>query len=615
MASNWAIAIGVNEYQFLPSLKYAVSDAEAMRDWFSKEAGFEKVYLFTDNSPPIEDGKSPFASQPNRDNLRRFLRTRFKTDFLKAGDNLWFYFSGHGIRHKGRDYLIPSGADPHPDEIEHSAISLSYVTERLRRCGADNVVLVLDACRDELGDKGFGVGDDTQQGVITIASCRPEKKSYEIPELRMGSFTYCLLQGLRIQGEGNCATLERLDNYLRSQVPELNRTYGKPRQTPYAIAEPASKYHLLLLPEYIQPTLKDISILREEAYEAQIEGDLELAEMLWRRLVKFDQEKALKALQRIWLKQYSSDATVPPEPDLPEDESDNKSTSEVKPAKPEPSFSFEVITVNSEGEEIKRENKTATYFVEQLSDDVTLEMVKIPGGTFFMGTDGAEVARLNKKYDTNWFDNEKPQHQVTVPSFFMGKFQVTQAQWQAVMGSNPAFFKNNLLNPVEQVSWDDAQEFCQKLSEKTRNKYRLPSEAEWEYACRAGTNTPFYFGETITTDLANYSGNSTYADEPKGISRQKTTPVGSFLSNTFGLYDMHGNVWEWCGDDWHDDYKDAPSDGSAWLSGDSSLTVIRGGSWNYNPFECRSAYRFRFVRDLRFYVIGFRVVCASASTL
>ena len=248
MAKNWAIAIGINQYQNLPNLKYAVRDAESMKNWFKDEARFDKVYLFTDTSPEITDGTKPYNSQPSRSTLRRFLRVRFERPFLSAGDNLWFFFSGHGMRYGNRDYLLPSDVDPHPEELESSAIPLAYVTERLRRCGADNIVLILDACRDEGDSKGLlGVGEEKQQGVITIASCSPAERSYEIEELQQGSFTYSLLQGLRIQGEGNCATVERLYRYLQSQVPEINRIYQKPRQTPYAIAEPASKYHLILL--------------------------------------------------------------------------------------------------------------------------------------------------------------------------------------------------------------------------------------------------------------------------------------------------------------------------------------------------------------------------------
>ncbi|MFM6266048.1 MAG: formylglycine-generating enzyme family protein, partial [Dolichospermum sp.] len=163
--------------------------------------------------------------------------------------------------------------------------------------------------------------------------------------------------------------------------------------------------------------------------------------------------------------------------------------------------------------------------------------------------------------------------------------------------------------PVEQVSWHDAVEFCARLSNYTKRPYRLPSEAEWEYACRAGTTTPFHFGDTITTELANYDGNYTYGDGPKGVYRGETTEVGSFkIANEFGLYDMHGNVWEWCQDDWHNNYEGAPTDGSAWISNNAkSYKLLRGGSWSYNPGYCRSAYRNYYGAGFGNRSYGFRV--------
>ncbi|MHC5825954.1 MAG: formylglycine-generating enzyme family protein, partial [Nostoc sp.] len=182
------------------------------------------------------------------------------------------------------------------------------------------------------------------------------------------------------------------------------------------------------------------------------------------------------------------------------------------------------------------------------------------------------------------------------------------------MGDNPANFKGEA-RPVEKVSWNDAVGFCQKLSKITGRNYRLPSEAEWEYACRAGTTKPFYFGETITADLVNFNGTSTYASAPESQYRQQTTPVGSFPPNAFGLYDMHGNVWEWCQDKSHTSYKGAPNNGSAWvLNGNDNQYVHRGGSWFYYPIGCRSATRgLENNPNNRDSNVGFRVVCDGVS--
>ena len=236
-------------------------------------------------------------------------------------------------------------------------------------------------------------------------------------------------------------------------------------------------------------------------------------------------------------------------------------------------------------------------------NSVGMEFVLIPAGSFLMGSPNTEAERLS---------TEGPQHKVTFKQpFYLGKFQVTQAEWQAVMGDNPSFFEGDTL-PVEQVSWDDCQEFLKKLNAKKDGYlYRLPSEAEWEYACRAGTTTPFSFGETITTDQVNYDGNYPYGKSPKGEYRQKTTPVGSFPANAWGLHDMHGNVWEWCQDGWHDTYAGAPSDGSVWETGaDNTFRMVRGGSWDGGARGCRAANRGWTAPDGRYHHVGVRVVAA-----
>ncbi len=250
-------------------------------------------------------------------------------------------------------------------------------------------------------------------------------------------------------------------------------------------------------------------------------------------------------------------------------------------------FEFDVITVNAQGEEIKQERWCAQYITENLNNSIKLEMVYVPGGTFAMGSPEGEGRT-----------SEKPQHEVTVQPFFMGKYPITQAQYQQVMGKNPSRFKGDD-RPVEEVSWDDAVEFCRRLSQQTGKEYRLSTEAEWEYACRAGTTTPYYFGETITDKLANYYRNV-----------GETTSVGQFSPNAFGLYDMHGNVWEWCEDDSHDNYQGAPNDGKAWVLGKNSTKILRGGSWYDRREVCRSATRSYFNRrDFRYDYVGFRVVC------
>jgi formylglycine-generating enzyme required for sulfatase activity len=224
------------------------------------------------------------------------------------------------------------------------------------------------------------------------------------------------------------------------------------------------------------------------------------------------------------------------------------------------------------------------------------EMIYISAGSFLMGSE---------EDDSQAYADERPQHQVTITQpFYIGKYPITQEQYEAVMGNNPSNFKKGGKYPVEQVSWEDAQEFCQKLSKLTKKTYRLPSEAEWEYAARAGTQSSYYYGDDKSQlgEYAWYDGNS----------NSQTQPVGQKKPNKWGLYDMLGNVWEWCEDDWHDNYKGAPTDGRAWVDNDnrsqSEHRTMRGGSWDNDSWYCRCAIRYNYSSAWRYSDFGFRVV-------
>ena len=302
--------------------------------------------------------------------------------------------------------------------------------------------------------------------------------------------------------------------------------------------------------------------------------------------------------------------------------------------------------------QVLRWQSRTQVFREQL-DGLELAMVRIPAGVFVMGSPPEEPERLKR---------EGPQHRVELEEFLMGQTPITQAQWRQVAGwrerpgehwgrklePEPSFFQsrrnpkargygggrfsllegetNSDQRPVDNVSWLDASEFCSRLRQRTGLHYTLPSEAQWEYACRAGTIEPFHFGATLTTELANYNGSYAYANGSKGEYRKQTTPVGLFPANAWGLRDMHGNVWEWCLDHWHDSYEGAPADGSAWLNttrptkdaitekGNDSVSeneyrLLRGGSWLNDPRLCRSANRTHLRPDYADDLVGFRVVC------
>ena len=251
----------------------------------------------------------------------------------------------------------------------------------------------------------------------------------------------------------------------------------------------------------------------------------------------------------------------------------------------------------------KRKNKA---YRQVLPGGVDLWLMLMPAGEFMMGA---------PKDEPDSSSSERPQHQVQVSPFLMGQTPVTQAQWRSVaeniakvdrdLEPNPSSF-NGDNRPVEQVCWNDAVEFCQRLSTHTGMNYKLPSEAQWEYACRAETETAYHYGYQLTQELANYNENV-----------GETTDVKYYPANRWGLYDMHGNVLEWCEDDWHSNYDGASADGNAWLDSDTNKDknkMLRGGAWGSYSWDCRSAYRGYLSRGIRSDFIGFRVCCVPPRT-
>jgi len=616
MGRNWTITIGINGYRNLQRLHYAKRDAEALRDFFQQELQIATAYHFTDDSEPIpQDYGAALDSFPSYATLRRFLRVRFEEPFLRPGDNLWFFFAGHGKRHEDQDYLLPLDADPGDDTEKSTWIPLRYVTDRLRRSGADNIVMLIDACRSGTGQRdGTGFGQEKQQGVITLFACSPWEASYEVDELQQGAFTHALLEGFQLEGEGNCATVERLYARLQRRVPQLTQQYKRVLQTPYGVIEPPTKYHLILLPR--KANLSDVITLKNDALHAEVRQDFKLAKQLWIRVLASssadaDAIEGIERLARIPATPSLPDLIVTPPPEV----SGQRTVMPVRPTNP--TFNFEVVTITGVEKgllgmgtrkvTLERRRGEAPYRVEPLSHDMELELVAISGGAFQMGTPECDK-----------YNDEQPQHLVTVKSFWISKHPITQAQWKAVallprinrsLELSPSHFQGED-RPVEQISWYDAVEFCDRLSKKVDCEYSLPSEAQWEYACRANTSTQFCFGETIRPELANYDAGCCCASEDSETLRGQTTAVMSFSANAFGLFDMHGNVWEWCNDYWHENYSNAPDDGNAWREeGDFRLRVLRGGSWNCPSNLCRSANRGQYNSAHKTGDVGFRVVC------
>lgn len=640
-----------------------------MSDFFNTTAHFSRVYFLAEDAPPLpSDFGSPLQSRPTFGNLMRFLRVRFEQSFLKPSDNLWFFFAGHGRRERDQDYLLPIDADP--GNVEETAISVRHVAERLKRSGADNVVLLLDACRNEGARSGEGLGLDRQQGAVTVCSCSPSEFSYEIAELRQGAFTYGLLEGLRMEGQQNCATVERLDNYLKFAVPEICRRYGKPRQTPSTFVEPLSKRHFILLPALALP--EDLEPLKLEALEAEANEDLSEAEQLWWRInaVAPADAQTREGIRRVTLKRQQATGGEPAKIEAPSYSLSNRGADPRPPvvtrrrllyaagaagliatagggaylmrqmdkrrSSPLRAETVPVTTVDEGGELLDTRWETVETFTQPIDAENAVEFSVLPAAAFKMGSPTGEWLRVSKSEE---------QIDVAIPRIAVSRTTITQQLWRAVLAAHPSQIGISLSvapssfpgddRPVETVTWQQASEFCARLSNVAERLIRLPSEAEWERACRADTTTAFHFGPTLTPALANYCGtggavcgtsfgesvarqdyaevsypDGSYAKGPPGVFYGSTKPVRSYPPNRFGLFEMHGNVWEHCLDNWSTDLRVLPRDGSPFVDPKSAVRVLRGGSFSHNPAICRSAYRDWMKETLTGWEgrVGFRVV-------
>jgi formylglycine-generating enzyme required for sulfatase activity len=644
MGNNWAIVIGINHYEHHPEyrLNYAVRDAELMGDFLCDRAGFSRdqvIFCLGD-----EQHKSA-QTYPTRANLLKYLRRNLAPEKLGNVDRLWFFFSGHGINTDGRDWLITS--DCLGEYTQEFALPTDRIIEILRQHRKAEIVLVLDACRPKQG-KSIPIGKQTvavakKQRVTTIASCDYGQSSYELNSIQQGSFTYALVEGLKIYTLPN-----QLANYLRERVPELNRQDKKPdRQTPIIQSEIDREVYQSLLPECV--TEKDISIWREFAHQAKRDKNPALSRSLWKQVIERlpNDEEAKLALIELnlenkiprrpflkWLALFlslpgfalltrlirSQSETVLSTNPVPSSISqpDVKFTP-VSVSRPEYTKSvgsstvgglplwnvkFQTVTVDELGNVVKRDFSQSQVVKENLGDGIFLEMVKISGGTFEMGSSPEE-----KGHETDEVTSQGSMRTVRISSYFISKSPVTQAQYKTIMGQNPSLQEGGNL-PVLNVNWYNAVEFCERLSQKTGRTYRLPSEAEWEYACRAKTTTPFSFGKTLSSGLANYDWTKVYQSEPsKDRLLGRVTEVGTFPPNAFGLYDVHGNVWEWCADSYQGNYDEVPENGEVLVSNNNDIKVLRGGSLYDAPWSCRSADRlWGAAREHHDKALGFRVV-------
>ncbi|HEY9609178.1 caspase, EACC1-associated type [Allocoleopsis sp.] len=654
-----ALLVGVSEYeQGLNPLPSAARDVEAMKQVLQHPdiGGFAEAdvtVLINRSRQEIEEAIYYLFANRQKDDL------------------LLFYFSGHGVKDElGNLYLATPTTRKDPGRnklVKPTAVAARVLHESMNESYSKRQIVILDCCFSGAFAKGMTAKDDGLvdiqaqlggKGRAILTSSTATQYSFEQENSNLSIYTHYLVEGMTT-GAGDLdddgqISVDELHEYTGSRVQE-----AAPSMTPelYPVEEgykiflarapvgdPKLKYRKgvgviaredegdidFINRSYLDELKNTLGLQAEEAKVVEAEV-LEPYRQRKEKLQRYEQVLAeamqrqypLSAKERDRLKRLQqilslrNEDVEPIEMQLISHQSGVKSQAAAPPREPTslslPVFNFDVVTVNAEGREIDRRQGQAQCFIEDLGNEITLEMVAILGGTFCMGSPEAEADRL---------ESEEPQHLVIVKPFFMGKYPITQAQWQAVVALppvkrslvlNPSKFKG-ANHPVETVSFEDAIEFCARLSNYTEREYRLPSEAEWEYACRAGTTTPFHFGETITSDLANYDGSYTYSSDFQGKYREKTTPVDNFqAANAFGLYDMHGNVWEWCADSWHSDYEGAPTDGSVWQDNNGNQKrLLRGGSWYFKPSMCRSACRMNYIPALESYGNGFRVVCTSA---
>ncbi|MEO1389874.1 MAG: SUMF1/EgtB/PvdO family nonheme iron enzyme [Cyanobacteria bacterium J06634_6] len=636
MTRDHGISIGINgnEFSLFPPLKYAKSDAVLFASFLRDGAKFDEVWLFSDDSSKIRGE----ITTPSRTRLRRFFRDQFAQPFMSEEDSLWLFFSGHGSQHNGVDYVLPIDGDP--EDPKETGISLDWIVEKIRNSGAGEIVLIVDMCRTE-GRKGSGVEVPCYKGITTIFSCKPNEASWEInAPISKGAFTHVLLKSLNKQVTGEPITIAETESTLQRDILLLNRKYRKEKQTPHIRCESADRansslfsplflatrgvsneasensYSKFLRKPSNQRNRSKARSLKKKALEAEETKNLRLAEKMWDQVIRADtleQESYIKAIKRITeariLEPYATTGqnaqkqlgqkSTQVKSDINHDFqkgtdriSQLYDLSELKKSLALKEYQYSFQTIDSVDESIKLFQNTTYYLSEKVSD-VEIEMVLVPGGTFLMGSS-------EKKPNPS----ELPKHKVEIKTFLMSKHPITKLQWKVVARQSQIdralklrpSLRGGKHCPAVENSWYEAVEFCARLTETSDHEYRLPTEAEWEYACRAGFTSSFHFGERITKEVAQFDSDG-------------MVEVCQFLPNAYGLNGMHGNVWEWCIDHWNPDYTQAPLDGKAWLdSTDNPNRVLRGGSWRNELKLCRSACRVSDAAESRSNSTGFRIV-------
>ena len=592
-----ALISGVNRYgdSSIRDLRYAVEDTRKVANLL-EQAGFQTRHLY--DAPQSH----------HQEELERVSQG------LEPGDLLLFYFCGHGVEVNGRHLMLCQDAKYATLQYGRGGLWLQELKEVSADSGADRV-FVLDTCREALLIRRGVLNEmpntaslrdvaavpkveETYAGSLTIlCACDEGDTAQEDETLGMGLFSFAFNHRISeavSRSESLCLDGDFVQG-IRRQMENTARQHGLSlRQRPWVLSTGA--FPLIVqgrkpseaVPRQVprnrvvDPTAQQRSLYREALNAAGLDGEISREE--WQNLLVLRDELNLgqgvyQEIERaLW-----GGTTL-----------DEICGEYATSTKPQPACPPLVLTPPARQTRRPEVGDTIT-------SSTGMKLAWIPPGEFMMGSPKDEENR----------EGDEQQHPVKLSQgFFMGVYEVTQAQYEAVVGENPSHFKGRD-RPVETVSWENAEAFCRKLSQLEGKTYQLPTEAQWEYACRAGTTTPFSFGETISSDQANYDGNSTYGQGRKGEHRRQTTPVGQFPANALGLDDMHGNVWEWCRD-WLDEKYYAKShkkDPKGPESG--AYRVLRGGSWYSNPRYCRAACRYWRAPDFTHDFIGFRVLCVS----
>ncbi len=603
-----ALLVGTSEYpecEKLSPLHGSLLDVDAMQRVLVANGEFvteDVVVLKNASRQKIEDA----------------IHNLFNARDRQKDDLVMFYFSGHGIVDEANRLFLgtPSTRKEGNKIVKPTTVSATYLQDAMNDSKSQHQVLIFNCCFSGAFAQGMTVMDDGSvnlknqlggKGRAILTSSSSTQFSFQ-PDGEMSIYTRYLVEGIETgaadrDGDRNIS-IDELHEYAALKVSQES-----PSMTPafYPVEQGGKIYIAKVAQKKDDPIL----VYRRELESRIVEGKWSLAA---RRLL--DSLRIRLELSAEDVEQIKADVLKPIlakirkleeyEELLKEmlEERNPPTTQELKDLR---DYQKDHLRLRDEDivdidrkcgltivvspilvlpKEADKPKKESNVLVLDLPNGVRLELVDIPTGSFSMGS--------------NDYNDEKPIHKVTLKAFKIGKYPITQKQYLAVIGNNPSNFKGDNL-PVERVSWDDAIAFCKKLSEITGEKVCLPSEAQWEYACRAGSTGKYCFGDDVS-QLENYAWYNLKSES-------KTHPVGEKLANLWGLYDMHGNVWEWCKDAWHDNYGDAPTDGTSWLkNGERNKRALRGGSWYNNDVSCRSAFRHRDGADDHYFKFGFRVV-------